>query len=397
MKRYILTAAATALAVLLAFFTFHSIRAGKPVEGVMKVGFIYENDESTPYTYNFSLAQRALEHEYPERVEVLVKSNVISAEAEKPLREMAQMGCRVIFTNVDTKLAAQVAAEYPGTQFCQESYQDLPDTDLPENYHTFNGKIYQGRYVSGIAAGMKLRQLIDSGTLRSGEALVGYVAANSSTEVISGFTAFLLGVRSVAPEAVMRVRYTGSWSNFNEEKAQTRQLIEEGCVIIAQHVNTAAPAVVCEEAASAGCTVFHVGYHQSMMDVAPSSALVSIRTNWAPYILEAVGAVLNGQTVESAVSAHAHGRDLSAGFENGWVELLELNRFIAAEGTEDKIAKAVDSLKKGRLKVFSGNYTGVNPQDPSDVIDLNGGYTENQYSSRPSFGYILQDCVVVEN
>ena len=244
---------------------------------------------------------------------------------------------------------------------------------------------------------MKLRQLLDSGALLPQDALVGYVGANSTAEVISGYTAFLLGVRSVAPEATMRVRYTGSWSNFAAEKEQTRELIKEGCVVIAQHVNTTAPAVVCEEAAASGLTVYHVGYHQSMMDIAPSSSLTSVRTNWAPYAIQAVDAVLNDQVIENVVEAHAHGRDLSAGFENGWVELLELNKFIMAEGTQEKVNNAIENLKKGRIKVFSGNYTGVNPINPADTIDLNTGYTECQYSSNPSFGYVLRDCITVEN
>lgn len=195
----------------------------------------------------------------------------------------------------------------------------------------------------------------------------------------------------------MRVRYTGSWSNYNAEKEQSRELIREGCVIISQHVNTTAPAVACEEACSAGRKVYHVGYHQSMLDVAPSSSLVSIRTNWSPYIIQAVGAILDGQTIEKGVDAHAHGNDLSAGFESGWVEMLELNSFVAAEGTEGKMQKAIESLKKGRISVFSGNYTGVNPLNPADTIDLNRGYTENEHSSNPSFGYILKDYIVVEN
>ncbi len=393
MKRYILTAAATALAVLLAFFTFHSIRAGKPVEGVMKVGFIYENDESTPYTYNFSLAQRALEHEYPERVEVLVKSNVISAEAEKPLREMAQMGCRVIFTNVDTKLAAQVAAEYPGTQFCQESYQDLPDTDLPENYHTFNGKIYQGRYVSGIAAGMKLRQLIDDGAIGADQALVGFVGATPSAEERSGYTAFLLGVRSVAPEARMIVKYTGTGSNYSREKACAKSLIEQGCVVIAQNTHTIGPAVACEDAAGSR-PVYHVGYSQSMLDVAPATSLISTRINWTPYVVQAVGAVLDGKRIEERVDGDVHGRDVCAGFEKDWVEMLDLNQLIAAEGTQEKMDKAIEQFKKGRLEVFRGDYLGVNPDDEGDTYDLNQGYAENKDFSLPGFHYVLKDVIL---
>ena len=195
----------------------------------------------------------------------------------------------------------------------------------------------------------------------------------------------------------MKVRYTGSWSNFSAEKEETRKLIDEGCVIIAQHVNTMAPAIVCEEASAAGKTVYHVGYHQGMMDVAPSCALVSIRTNWSPYVLEAVQAVMNKQNIEKSVKANVHGRDLSAGFESGWVELLDLNDTIAAYGSQEKAEKAIDSLKKGKTKVFYGNYTGVNPRNSSDTIDLNTEFIENQNSSNPSFSYILDRVIQVEN
>ena len=365
--------------------------------GVLKVGFVYSEDESTPYTANFVKAQRALEDEYGSKVEILARSNVLSRECETPIRDLIRDGVKIIFLNLDTDIPVTLAREFPQVQFCQASMPTIPIDGTPENYHTFNGEIYQARYVSGIAAGMKLRQLLDSGALLPQDALVGYVGANSTAEVISGYTAFLLGVRSVAPEATMRVRYTGSWSNFSEEKKQTRERINEGCVIIAQHVNTAAPAVVCEEAASAGQTVYHVGYHQSMMDIAPSSSLTSVRTNWSPYVIQAVQAVMNNEVIENVVEAHAHGRDLSAGFESGWVELLELNKFIAAEGTQEKVNNAIENLKKGRIKVFSGNYIGVNPINPADTIDLNDGYIECQYSSNPSFGYVLRDCITVEN
>ena len=364
---------------------------------MIKVGFVYSEDESTPYTANFVKAQRALEEEYGSKVQIIAKSNVLSRDSEQPMRELIRDGCKVIFINLDTDIPVILAREFPNVQFCQASMPTISMDGTTDNYHAFNGEIYQARYVSGIAAGMKLRQLLDSGALLPKDALIGYVGANASAEVISGFTAFLLGVRSVAPEATMRVRYTGSWSNFSAEKEQTKQLIDEGCVIIAQHVNTAAPAVVCEEAASAGITVYHVGYHQSMLDIAPSSALVSIRTNWVPYVLQATQAVMDDQVIENVVEAHNHDRDMSAGFESGWVELLELNKFIAAEGTQEKIDNAIENLKKGRIRVFSGNYYGVNPVNPVDTFDLNNGFTECQYSSNPTFCYILQDYITVEN
>ena len=369
----------------------------RPNNGIVKVGFVYSEDESTPYTANFVMAQRALQAEYAGKIEVMFKSNVLARDSEQPMRDLIRRGCRILFINIDTDIPITLAREFPEVTFCQASMPTISIEGAPDNYHTFNGEIYQARYVSGVVAGMKLRQLLDSGAVLAKDAYVGYVAANSTAEVISGYTAFILGVRSVAPEAMMRVRYTGSWSNYNEEKKQAWELIDEGCLIIAQHVNTMAPAVACEEAAAAGRRVYHVGYHQSMMDVAPSSALVSIRTNWAPYMIQAVQAVMDNKKIEEAVDGNVHGNDMSAGFEADWVELLEMNRFVAAEGTEAKVQKTIDGLKKGRIKVFSGNYIGVNPMNPADTIDLNQGYIECQYSSRPSFNYVLKDCIMIEN
>ena len=395
-KRIILTFV-LCVAVLFATALLTGFWNDTPSKGMLKVGFVYSEDESTPYTANFVMAQRVLQAAYEGRIEVLFRSNVSGREAEQPMRDLIREGCRILFINMDTDIPIALAREFPSVQFCQVSLPTVSLEGAPDNYHTFNGEIYQARYVSGVAAGMKLRQLLDSGAILPQDALVGYVSANSSAEVISGFTAFILGVRSVAPEATMRVRYTGSWSNYNEEKKQAKELIDEGCIIISQHVNTTAPAVACEEAVSAGRHVYHVGYHQSMMDVAPSSALVSVRTNWAPYILQAVQAVLDDEVIENAVTGHVHGNDMSAGFEAGWVELLELNNFVAAEGTEAKVEKLIDNMKKGRVNVFSGNYTGVDPMNPADTIELNTGFTENEHSSSPSFGYILKDCITIEN
>ena len=114
-------------------------------------------------------------------------------------------------------------------------------------------------------------------------------------------------------------------------------------------------------------------------------------------MIQAVQAVMDNKKIEEAVDGNVHGNDMSAGFEADWVELLEMNRFVAAEGTEAKVQKAIDGQKKGRIKVFSGNYIGVNPMNPADTIDLNQGYIECQYSSRPSFNYVLKDCIMIEN
>ena len=396
-KGYYAATAVICFMMLLAAALFSGFFTRTGSDGPLTVGFIYSEDESTPYTYNFTQGQRALAEAYGRRVRILVQSNVHGKEAEEPIRDLIRKGCRLIFINLDTEAASRLCAEYPDVQFCQVSLPGIDPKILPENYHTFNGEIYQARYAAGVAAGMKLHALMDAGEIRPEDAKVGFVAANNSAEVVSGYTAFILGVRAAAPEAVMRIRYTGSWSNYSVEKDAARDLIEEGCIVISQHTNTMAPAIACEEAAAKGKRVYHVGYHQSMMDVAPSTALVSLRTNWTPYILSATEAVMDGKTIESVVPGHIHGRDISAGFDRNWVQLLELNSQLAAPGTDERLNRVIDSLKKGRIEVFRGNYTGVNPDDPEDTIDLGAGYRENESSSAPSFRYILQDIITEEN
>ncbi|MBQ3423798.1 MAG: BMP family ABC transporter substrate-binding protein [Clostridia bacterium] len=395
MKRVYITTFLTALLLLAVFSGVLTAWDGSHRVDTLKVGFIYKNDESTPYTYNFMLAQEALEREYPGRVQVYTRSNVPDEETMEPLRELVRAGCAVIFTNNNSSDLIEAAREYPDVEFCQGAFAAGEGVQTPENYHTFYSAIYEGRYATGVVAGLKLRDLIDAKVIAPDEALVGYLGSFANPDVISGYTAFLLGVRSVAPEAVMRVRYTGTWNSYSREKAGAAQLIEEGCVIIAHHTDTIGPAVACEEAA-ASKRVFHVGYHESMTDIAPSTSLLSARTNWAVYVIGAVEALLEGGQIERHVPGQAQGNGMWAGFDHGWVELTELNRQIAPEGTQEKLDQVIDALRKGHIDVFRGDYIGVDPQDPSDTVDLSSGYRENADSPWPSFHWVLKDVITVE-
>lgn len=396
MKRIIITTLVTALAVLLLFSFILSAWDASPVTGTLKVGFVFENDESAPYTYNFSLARNALEQQYKGEVQILSRNNVLEKDTGDILLDLVRLGCGIVFINNYSEQVVETAREFPDVQFCQIAYRDDAGTELPENYHTFNGEIYQGRYVSGIAAGLKLRDMIDSHVITADEALVGYVGAYPTAEVISGYTAFLLGVRSVAPEATMRVRYTNTWYSYSLEKACASALIDEGCVIISQHTDTVGPAIACEEAA-ASRRVYHVGYNQNMIDVAPTTSLISTRVNYVPYVTGAVEAVKAQKPIEKYVDGRVHGNDMSGGFDRDWVQILELNKHVAVYGTEEKLNKAIDGFKRGSIDVFKGDYTGVNPDDPTDTIDLKQGFVENADSSSPSFHYVLDNVITVEN
>ena len=395
MKREYVTTALTCLVILAAFmicFRLMNLTGGKDH---LKIGFIYDNDESTPYTYNFSLAKDALEKKYGEKVEILTCSNVLDEEMEEPLRELADQGCDIIFFNGYSELVRVLAPEYPNIQFCQTSYMDMSDQIVPPNYHTFKGEAYQGRYISGIAAGVKIRQMILEGIINEDQAVVGFVAAFPTPEVISGYTAFLMGVRSVVSQAVMRVCYTETWSSYAQEKSAARKMIDEGCVVISQYTDTIGPAIACEEA-SENVDVYFVGFNQSMSEVAPATSLVTSRICWEPYVLAAVEAVMTEKPIESVVSGNIHGTDVSAGFDKGWVEMLDLNQQAAAPGTQDAMDRAIEQFKRGNCDyIFKGNYIGINPEDPSDTLDLRNGYIENRNTSYPMFHYIITDIITI--
>lgn len=395
MKRVYITTALTCLVILGAFLCFFRLLNLTGRKDHLTVGFIYDNDESTPYTYNFSLAKDAVETKYGNKVDILTCSNVLDDEMEEPLRELAGEGCDIIFFNGYSELVMKLAPEYPGTQFCQTSYMDMSGQTVPSNYHTFKGEAYQGRYVSGIAAGMKIDQMISEGIISKDQAMVGFVAAFPTSEVISGYTAFLLGVRSVVPTAKMLVSYTHTWSSFPQEKSAALKLIDDGCVIISQHTDTIGPAIACEEASEERPVCF-VGYNQSMSEVAPGTSLVTSRVCWEPYVLTAVDAVMANKSIESVVSGRIHGNDVSAGFENGWVEMDDLNLQVAAPGTQEAMDRAIDQFKRGYVDfVFKGDYTGIDPEDPSDTCDLRKGYIENENTSYPLFHYILSDIITI--
>ena len=364
---------------------------------VIKVGFIYVGDASTGYTGNFIDAQNELEKVYPDRVQVIAMYNVAEGTEGEYLQQLVDAGCSIIFSTsynygVKTK---EFAEKYPEIEFCMATCDNANEEPILDNYHTFMGAIYEGKYASGVAAGMKLAELIADGTITAEEAKIGYVAAYPYAEVISGYTAFLLGVRSVVPDAVMTVKYTYKWNDYLLEKKYAAQLIGEGCVIISQHSDTAGPAIACEET-DADIPVYLISYNQSMADIAPTTYITGCKINWKPYVTAAVGAVLEGRAIEKSVKGNINGNDIGAGFDEDWVEMLKLNEVIAAEGTADRLSEVIDGLKKGELSVFKGDYTGVNVDNPDDVIDLSEGYEENKNGSAPTFKYILKDVITIE-
>ena len=398
MKKINIVSILASLVMILVTYAGYELYERKvPKERSIKVGIIYDGDESAPYTANFVKSKRQIEAEYGAKVQFVEKTCISDENAESVLRELCREDCNLIFTTSYGygEAAKKLAAEYPDIEFCQATCANANDDPVLDNYHTFMGHIYEGRYIAGVAAGMKLSELIKEGVLKPGDIKIGYVAAFPYAEVISGYTAFFLGVRSECPDAVMYVRYTNTWESYSKEKECTEKLLDEGCVLISQHSDTTGPAAACE-ARSGSQIVFHVGYNQSMMDVAPKTSLISTKINWTPYMKTAVDACINGYKIESRVDATIHGHDAGAGFDKDWVQMVELNTLIATEGTEERIEELKEKFIKGSIKVFEGDYTGTNPMDREDVYDLSEGYVENQDSSAPTFHYVLDDVIIEE-
>ena len=391
-KRFVAGIIFVAIALTLVF-TFVSC-GDDEANDKLTVGFVYDNDETTPYSYNFYLAQKEVEETFKNEVRVMMSSNILDDDMNEEVKKLAEAGCKLIFTNSYGNIK-DAAAEYPEVQFCQVSSSSYHESEARDNYHTFKGEAYQARYLSGVVAGLKLEEMITSGKIEANDAKLGFVAAYPYPEVISGFTAFLLGARSVVPETTMAVKYTYIWSSYTLEKECADELLNEGCVIISQHSDTVGPAIACEEHFANEC--YHIGYNIDMTNDAPNTSLTSARINWTPYVTEAVKAVLEGKKIEDVVEGTVHANnDMSAGYEDSWVAITELNTKLLPESAKTRIEEVRKELADGKRKVFFGDYTGTDPET-KQTINLRTEFEENKNSSMPSFSYILDGVITVED
>ena len=354
----------------------------------IKVGMVCIGDENDQgYTYNFMRAVEESTAQLAEQginVEWVFKTNILEdSGCEDANIELADEGCQIIINNSYgfESYMLKVAPDYPDIQFISCTNQASAVDDL-ENTHNAFANIYEGRYLAGVAGGMKLQQMIDEGTITADQAVIGYVAAFPFAEVVSGYTAFYLGAKSVCPSVTMKVKYVNSWSNASEEAAAASALADEGCVLISQHSDNTTPATAAQDAG-----VFHCGYNNDMTGVAPEASIISCRVDWTPYFVYAISAVANGESFD---------QDWTAGYADGSVKLTELNTAIAAPGTEEALEKAEADLAGG-LHVFAGPLSGHPAQNPDgEVWSIGEGefFPESDLSqegglSAPQFCYVI--------
>ena len=303
--------------------------------------------------------------------------------------DLAADGCQLIFATSfgHESYLMEAAQNHPELTFAHATGYQAAASGL-ENFSNYFDNIYEARYVSGVVAGMKLKEMIDNGEISAADAKIGYVGAYPYAEVISGFTAFFLGVRSEVPEATMKVLYTNSWADPAAEAETAKQLISDGCVLISQHADTTGAPTSCQEEG-----VPCVGYNISMLSVAPDVALTSPTNNWEVYYEEAIQHVLNGEKLPV---------DWSKGFDVDAVRITELGTAVA-EGTEAKVEEVKNALMKGELHVFdTSTFTvdgkTVDTYAPNGVEYIADGYFhESEAISAPAFDMIIDGIESVAN
>ena len=361
-------------------------------DAAYKVGFICLHDENSTYDKNFLDGANAAVEELG--VEAVIKTNIPEGqECYDAAAELVDAGCGIVFANSfgHEDFMIQAAKDFPEVQFCH-STGTKAHTEGLDNYHNAFASIYEGRYLAGVAAGMKLNEMIEAGDITADQAKMGYVGAFTYAEVVSGYTSFYLGAKSVCESVTMDVTFTGSWYDEALEKEAANKLINDGCVLISQHADSMGAPTACEKAG-----VPNVSYNGSTQEACPNTFIVSSRIDWTPYYVYAITAAQNGEAIDT---------DWCGGLEEGSVVLTDVNEAVAAEGTVAKLEEVKAALQDGSVQVFdTAAFTvegkaldsykadvdtdadvNLSPEEKADTEVIEGGvFYESKHRSAPYF------------
>ena len=363
----------------------------------LKVGFIFLHDENSTYDKNFiDAAVEACENMGVEMVQkTQIPESNACYDAAVELIEVEE--CDIIFADSfgHESFLMQAAEEYPDVEFCHATGTQAHTAGL-DNFHNAFASIYEGRFVAGVVAGMKLNEMIEAGEITAEEAKMGYVGAFTFAEVMSGYTSFYLGAKSVCPSVTMDVKFTGSWYDEQKEKQAAQALIDGGCVLISQHADSMGAPTACENAG-----IPNVSYNGSTAAACPETFLISSRINWVPYFEYMITQVQNGEAIDT---------DWTGTLETESVMLTELGKNVA-EGTDKKVEEVIAALKDGSLNVFDTatftvggealtSYMADVDTDPDYAKDTevveNGIFMESKFRSGPYFDLRIDGIVLLD-
>ena len=332
-----------------------------------KIGMICLHDENSTYDNNFIQALRQVQKDLglsDDQVVIVTNIGEDSSCYDAAVDLAKNKGCKVIFADSfgHESFMKQAAQEYPEVQFCHATGTSGKIAGI-ENFHNAFASIYEGRYLAGIAAGLKLNEMIAAGKITAEQAVIGYVGAFTYAEVISGMTSFYLGARSVCPSATMKVRYTGSWyDQAKEQEAATALIEKDKCVLISQHADSLGAPTACELAG-----VPNVSYNGSTYSAGETTFIVSSAINWAPYFQYIIETVVKGEAIAP---------DWCGTIATNSVVLSGVNLDVAAEGTVEKLNEVIKALEAGTLHVFdTANFTVDGKTLTEYLADVDGDYT----------------------
>ena len=364
-----------------------------------KIGFILLHDEASTYDLNFINAVKKVQEALGLSDEqILYKKGIPESNAcYEAACDLVAAGCDIVFADSfgHESYLLKAAQEYPEVEFCHAT-GTMAHTAGLANFHNAFASIYQGRYLAGVAAGLKLNEMIDKGEITAEQAKMGYVGAFTFAEVISGYTSFYLGAKSVCPTVTMEVQFTGSWYDEIREKEAATALITNGCVLISQHADSMGAPSACEEK-----NVPNVSYNGSTEKACPNTFIVSSRIDWAPYYLYIIKSYCQGTPIAA---------DWCGGVEQGSVVLTGINENAAAEGTLAKLQEIAAKLKSGEIKVFDTNTFTVEGKKldsymadvdtdaaytPDTEVIKDGYFHESEYRAAPYFDIFIDGITLL--
>lgn len=341
----------------------------------VKIGMICLHDLNSTYDANFILSMyTALENLGMSRDQLKLFTGIDESEdCYNKAVELAQ-SCNVVFADSfgHEDFMIQAAKEYKNVRFCHATGEKAHLVNL-NNFSNAFASIYQGRFLAGIAAGMKLNEMNNGKAAEEQNWKIGYVGAYPYAEVVSGYTSFYLGAKYVAPKVTMEVRYTSSWFDFAKEQAACNALIANGCALISQHADSMGAPEACETA-----KVPNVTYNGSTASACPETYIVSSKIDWAPYFEYMINCVISGEKIAT---------DWTGTIETGSVKLDSLGKN-AASGTYEKIEEVKAKLVNGTLHVFDlSTFTvgGVTLNSVMANVDFDEAYTPDHEAVKDGY------------
>lgn len=373
----------------------------------IKIGMLCLHDKNSTYDKNFITAMEEVQRELGLRDDqVIIETNVPEDDTcYQKAMNLVDAGCNIIFADSFGHEAymLKAAKRAPNVLFAHAT-GTLAHTekDTPNFVNAF-ASIYEGRFLAGVAAGLKLNEMAKGDVATAEEAKMGYVGAYPYAEVLSGYTSFYLGAKSVCPNVTMDVTFTGIWYDETAEQNAANLLIGRGCKLISQHADSMGAPNACEKAG-----VPNVSYNGSTAEACPKTFIVSSRINWAPYYKYLADQM---QNAKGDVSKANVAKDWTGTLATGSVELTAFGK-AAAAGTAEKVAEIKAKLEKGELHVFDTNNFTVNGKQlsadhkadvdtdaaftPDTIVVENGVFFESKYRSAPYFDVKIDGITIID-